>query len=40
MKVNIVVEPDLEEEYTDIHVREITDEITRMTEFSSRKRNR
>lgn len=37
MKVNIVVEPDLEEEYTDIHVREITDEITRMTEFIQSK---
>lgn len=33
MKVNIVVEPDLEVEYTEIHVRKITDEINRLSEF-------
>ena len=37
MKVNIVIEPDLEEDYTEIHVREITDEITRLSEFIQNK---
>ena len=37
MKVNIVIEPDLEEEYTEIHVREITDEITRISDFFQSK---
>ena len=37
MKVNIVIEPDLEEEYTEIHVREITDEITRISDFLQSK---
>ena len=33
MKVNVVVEPDLEEEYVEIHVRQVTDEITRLSEL-------
>ena len=37
MKVNIVLEPDLKEDYTEIHVREITDEITRLSEFLQSK---
>ena len=37
MKLNIVVEPDLEEEYAEFHVREITDEITRWSEFIQNK---
>lgn len=37
MKVNIVIEPDLVEDYTEIHVREITEEITRLSEFIQNK---
>lgn len=33
MKVNVVVEPDLEEEYVEIHVRQVTNEITRLSEL-------
>lgn len=37
MKVNVVVEPDLEEEYVEIHVKRITDEITRLSELIQNK---
>ena len=37
MKVNVVVEPDLEEEYVEIHVKGITDEITRLSELIQNK---
>lgn len=33
MKVNIVVDSELEEEYAEIHVRCVTDEITRLSEL-------
>ena len=33
MKVNIVIEPDLEEDYVEIHVREKTKEINQLLEF-------
>lgn len=37
MKVKIVIEPDLVEDYTEIHVREITEEINRLSEFIQNK---
>ena len=37
MKVNIVVEPDLEEEYVELHVKGITDEISRLSEIIQSK---
>ena len=37
MKVNIVVEPDLEEEYAELHVKGITDEISRLSEIIQNK---
>ena len=37
MKVNVVVEPDLEEEYVEIHVKGITDEIPRLLELIQNK---
>lgn len=37
MKVNIVIEPTLEEDYVEIHVKEMTDEITRWSEFIQNK---
>ena len=37
MKVNFVVEPELEEEYVEIHVKGITDEITRLSELIQNK---
>lgn len=37
MRVNIVIEPDLVKDYTEIHVREITEEITRLSEFIQNK---
>ena len=33
MKVKIVVESDLEEEYAELHVKGITDEISRLSEI-------
>ncbi|MGX8774218.1 MAG: LytTR family DNA-binding domain-containing protein [Bacillota bacterium] len=33
MKVNVVVEPGLCEDYAEIHVREITEEVTKLSEF-------
>lgn len=37
MKVNVIVEPELEEEYVEIHVKGITDEITRLSELIQNK---
>lgn len=37
MKVNVVVEPELEEEYAEIHVKGITDEITRLSKVIQNK---
>ena len=37
MKVNIVVEPGLEEEYAELHVKGITDEINRLSEIIQNK---
>lgn len=37
MKVNIIVEPDLKEDFVEIHVGEITNEITQLSEFLKRK---
>ena len=37
MKVKIVVNPDLEKDYAEIHVREMTDEITRVSELIQNK---
>lgn len=33
MKVNVIVEPDLEEDYVEIHVGALSDEVTRLSEF-------
>ena len=30
MKVNVIVEPDLEEDYVEIHVGALSDEVTRL----------
>lgn len=37
MKVNIVVEPDLKEDFVEIHVGELTKEITQLLELLQRK---
>lgn len=37
MKVNIVVEPDLKENFVEIHVGELTKEIIQLSEFLQRK---
>ena len=37
MKVNIVVEPGLKEEFVEIHVGEITKEISQLSEFLQKK---
>ena len=37
MKVNVVVEPNLTEDYAEIHVREITDEVSRVSDFLQNK---
>lgn len=37
MKVNIIVEPALKEDFVEIHVREISNEITQLGEFFKKK---
>lgn len=37
MKVNIIVEPHLEEDYAEIHVRRVTDEITKLSDLMQSK---
>lgn len=37
MKVKVIVEPELEEEYAEIHVKGITDEITRLSKVIQNK---
>lgn len=39
MKVNIIVEPDLEEDYVEIHVGALSDEVTRLSEFIENRRS-
>ena len=39
MKVNIIVEPDLEEDYVEIHVGALSDEVTRLSEFIEKRRS-
>lgn len=39
MKVNVIVEPDLEEDYVEIHVGALSDEVTRLSEFIENKRS-
>lgn len=36
MKVNIIVEPHLEEDYAEIHVSRVTDEITKLSDLLQR----
>lgn len=38
MKLKVVVEPGLEEDYAEIHVREMTDEVTRVSECIQNKK--
>jgi Response regulator of the LytR/AlgR family len=37
MRVNIIVEPDLEEEFAEFHVRRMTNEVTRLSELVQNK---
>ena len=37
MRVKILVEPDLDEDYAEIHVRGMTEEVARLSEFIQNK---
>lgn len=39
MKVNVIVESDLEEDYVEIHVGALSDEVIRLSEFIENKRS-